>query len=130
VLLGRFCSCAASSSLDLSKGSGFPYTAWGYRRNERCHEPWSERSLETLCVNGSAIVAFEQWVDIAFCSRLSPSLHVSCMSVSVFTIVSMKWTAGNESCCTVSADSAQPLRGFWSFWDCETVQVSWEPGIE
>ena len=124
----HFCSCV-KSSIWVSRGSDFPYTAWGYRRSGRCREPWSERSLETLCVNGPAIVAFEQRVDSAFCSRLSPSLHVSCMSLAVFTIVSMRWAAGNESCCAVSADGAQPLRGFWSFWDCETAQVSWEPGI-
>lgn len=81
-------------------------------------------------MDNSAIVAFEKSIDIAFCSLLSSSLPVPCVSLAVFTIVRMRSAAGNESCCTVSADGAQPLRGFWSFWDCETVLVSWEPEVE
>jgi len=125
-MLERFDSCAVSSIL-ISKGSGCPYTAWRYRRSERCREPW----LEMLCVNSSAIVAFGKHFEIAFCSLLlSSSLPVSGVSLAVFTIVRMRSAAGNESCYTVSADGAQPLRGFWSFWNCETAQVSWEPEVE
>ena len=110
-MLRRFGSYVASS-ISVSKGSGFPCKVWGYRRSGRCREPWSER----MCVDNSAIVAFGQSIDIAFCSLLlllllSSSLPVSCVSLAVFTIVRMRSAAGNESRCTVSADGAQPLRG-------------------
>jgi hypothetical protein len=96
------------SSIAVLKGSGLPCTAWGCRKSGRCREPW----LETLFVNDSAIVALQKDIGIAFCRELMPSLYVSCMSLAVFTIVRMRWPARNESGCTVSADGAQPLRGF------------------
>ena len=104
-MLRHFGSCAGSSTFSL-KCSALSCTALGYRRSGHCREPW----LGTLSEYGVAIVASGKDNDIVFCSRLLPSLHVSCMSLAVFTIALMRWPAGNESCSTVSADGAQPLR--------------------
>lgn len=114
-------SCAKCSTLTV-KCSGFSCMEMGYRRTERC-----EASLGISRVEGLAIVAFGRMsFESAFVSIPLPSLHVSRMSLAVFTIALLKLPAGNESCCTVSADGPQPLRvcGHSGM----VRQLSWQPG--